>query len=228
MASRGLRTLCLTYTDFAATAPGRPEDFFETSHDDNLVVNCIVGIKVRWRLALCPAKRRRWCGAILDRRPTTPAQGLLAGTSALDLVVEGLAAVQDPVRAEVPDAVRVCKRAGITVRMVTGDNTYTAQHIARECGILSEDGVALEGPDFRNRSDEELKELLPSVQVHFDFDALLPCRSCCYSRLAHVYQVSDPAHAARCRVSAKQTPPCCDNRCWRAAAQQTSSSWCTC
>ena len=68
-------------------------------------------------------------------------------------------------RAEVPDAVRVCKRAGITVRMVTGDNTYTAQHIARECGILSEGGVALEGPDFRNRSDEELKELLPSVQV---------------------------------------------------------------
>ena len=64
---------------------------------------------------------------------------------------------------------RVCKRAGITVRMVTGDNTYTAQHIARECGILGEGGVALEGPDFRNRSDEELKEILPSVQVH------LPC-----------------------------------------------------
>lgn len=47
MASRGLRTLCLTYTDFPASAPGRPEDFFETSHDEDLVVNCIVGIKVR-------------------------------------------------------------------------------------------------------------------------------------------------------------------------------------
>jgi hypothetical protein len=46
MASRGLRTLCLTYTDFPASAPGRPEDFFETSHDEDLVVNCIVGIKV--------------------------------------------------------------------------------------------------------------------------------------------------------------------------------------
>lgn len=67
-------------------------------------------------------------------------------------------------RAEVPDAVAVCKRAGITVRMVTGDNTYTAQHIARECGILT-DGIALEGPDFRKRSDEELKEILPTVQV---------------------------------------------------------------
>jgi Ca2+-transporting ATPase len=116
MASRGLRTLCLSYTDFPASAPGRPEDFFETSHDEDLTMLCIVGIK-------------------------------------------------DPVRAEVPDAVAVCKRAGITVRMVTGDNTYTAQHIARECGILSEGGIALEGPDFRNRSDEELKEVLPKVQV---------------------------------------------------------------
>lgn len=76
-----------------------------------------------------------------------------------------LSRAQDPVRAEVPDAVAVCKRAGITVRMVTGDNTYTAQHIARECGILTDQGIALEGPDFRNRSDEELMEILPSVQV---------------------------------------------------------------
>jgi hypothetical protein len=76
--------------------------------------------------------------------------------------------IQDPVRAEVPDAVAVCKRAGIFVRMVTGDNTYTAQHIARECGILT-DGIALEGPDFRNRSDEELKKILPTVQVGHTF-----------------------------------------------------------
>lgn len=45
--------------------------------------------------------------------------------------------VQDPVRKEVPDAVATCQRAGITVRMVTGDNIHTAKHIARECGILT-------------------------------------------------------------------------------------------
>ena len=44
---------------------------------------------------------------------------------------------QDPVRKEVPDAVATCQRAGITVRMVTGDNIHTAKHIARECGILT-------------------------------------------------------------------------------------------
>ncbi|PNH10333.1 Calcium-transporting ATPase PAT1 [Tetrabaena socialis] len=67
----------------------------------------------------------------------------------------GIVGIKDPVRPEVPLAVRTCKRAGITVRMVTGDNIHTAQHIARECGILYDMGpgkpehVAMEGPTFR-------------------------------------------------------------------------------
>ena len=74
-------------------------------------------------------------------------------------------ALQDPVRKEVPDAVRTCHRAGILVRMVTGDNIHTARHIARECGILTEGGLALEGPKFREMPEEELLELLPRLQV---------------------------------------------------------------
>ena len=73
--------------------------------------------------------------------------------------------MQDPVRKEVPDAVATCKRAGIVVRMVTGDNVHTAQHIARECGILTEGGLALEGPNFRTMSESELVKLLPRLQV---------------------------------------------------------------
>ena len=72
---------------------------------------------------------------------------------------------QDPVRKEVPEAVRVCQRAGIQVRMVTGDNLYTARHIAAECGILTDSGMALEGPDFRSRPQGELLALLPRLQV---------------------------------------------------------------
>ena len=72
---------------------------------------------------------------------------------------------QDPVRPEVPDAVATCKRAGITVRMVTGDNIYTAKHIAAECGILTEGGLAMEGPDFRALPEDELKAMLPRLQV---------------------------------------------------------------
>ena len=73
--------------------------------------------------------------------------------------------VQDPVRKEVPDAVATCKRAGIVVRMVTGDNVHTAQHIARECGILTDGGLALEGPNFRTMPESKLIRLLPRLQV---------------------------------------------------------------
>lgn len=73
--------------------------------------------------------------------------------------------VQDPVREEVPAAVATCTRAGIVVRMVTGDNIHTARHIAKECGILSENGLALEGPVFRKMAEAELIPLLPQLQV---------------------------------------------------------------
>lgn len=69
-------------------------------------------------------------------------------------------------RKEVPDAVATCRRAGIVVRMVTGDNIHTAESIAKECGILTEGGIALEGPHFRNMPRDELIPLLPKLQVH--------------------------------------------------------------
>ncbi|RLU20100.1 hypothetical protein DMN91_006706 [Ooceraea biroi] len=61
--------------------------------------------------------------------------------------------IEDPVRAEVPDAIRKCQKAGITVRMVTGDNINTARSIALKCGILkpSEDFLILEGKEFNRR-----------------------------------------------------------------------------
>ena len=81
------------------------------------------------------------------------------------LTLVAIVGIKDPVRAEVPDAVATCKRAGITVRMVTGDNIHTARHIARECGILDEGGLAMEGPDFRALTEDELIALLPRLQV---------------------------------------------------------------
>lgn len=64
-----------------------------------------------------------------------------------------------------PDAVATCQRAGITVRMVTGDNVHTAKHIARECGILTEGGRAIEGPVFRSMPEEDLIPMLPQLQA---------------------------------------------------------------
>ncbi|KAG2618410.1 probable calcium-transporting ATPase 6, plasma membrane-type isoform X1 [Panicum virgatum] len=73
--------------------------------------------------------------------------------------------IKDPVRPGVRDAVMTCMAAGIKVRMVTGDNINTAKAIAKECGILTEDGVAIEGRELHDKSTDELKELLPKIEV---------------------------------------------------------------
>ena len=54
---------------------------------------------------------------------------------------------------QVPQAIDKCQRAGITVRMVTGDNVNTARSIATKCGIIrpSQDFLVMEGPDFNRR-----------------------------------------------------------------------------
>ena len=65
--------------------------------------------------------------------------------------------IQDPVRSEVPEAIRKCKSAGIVVRMVTGDNVNTARSIARKCGIIgvNDDFLVMEGKEFNQRIKDE-------------------------------------------------------------------------
>ncbi|CAA7387823.1 unnamed protein product [Spirodela intermedia] len=77
----------------------------------------------------------------------------------------GIVGIKDPVRPGVKESVAVCRSAGITVRMVTGDNITTAKAIARECGILTDEGIAIEGPEFREKSLEEMMDLIPKIQV---------------------------------------------------------------
>ncbi|XP_065874323.1 calcium-transporting ATPase 2, plasma membrane-type [Euphorbia lathyris] len=77
----------------------------------------------------------------------------------------GIVGIKDPVRPGVKESVAVCRAAGITVRMVTGDNINTAKAIARECGILTDDGIAIEGPVFREKKEEEMLQLIPKIQV---------------------------------------------------------------
>uniref|UniRef100_A0AAX7UZ77 Calcium-transporting ATPase n=1 Tax=Astatotilapia calliptera TaxID=8154 RepID=A0AAX7UZ77_ASTCA len=69
--------------------------------------------------------------------------------------------IEDPVRPEVPEAIRKCQRAGITVRMVTGDNINTARAIAIKCGILhpGDDFLCLEGKEFNRRIHNEMGEI---------------------------------------------------------------------
>ncbi|TWU72307.1 plasma membrane calcium [Metarhizium rileyi] len=85
-----------------------------------------------------------------------------------DLTFLGVVGIQDPVRPGVPEAVRKAQHAGVTVRMVTGDNMVTAKAIAAECGIYTKGGgggVVMEGPAFRKLSEADMKAVLPRLQV---------------------------------------------------------------
>lgn len=92
------------------------------------------------------------------------------GQSQEGLVLDALVGIQDPLRPGVKNSIEQCQNAGVTVRMVTGDNVTTARAIAGNCSILSKDDwtdpdCAMEGPKFRGFSDEERLKIIPKLRV---------------------------------------------------------------
>ncbi|MDR3353828.1 MAG: calcium-translocating P-type ATPase, PMCA-type [Synergistaceae bacterium] len=81
----------------------------------------------------------------------------------------GFTAIADPVRAEVPDAIRACSKSGIGVKIVTGDNQETAKEIGRQIGLLNEgddiEQVHLTGTEFEERTDDELLAIAPKLKI---------------------------------------------------------------
>jgi magnesium-transporting ATPase (P-type) len=82
-----------------------------------------------------------------------------------NLTLDAIVGIADPLRLDVVDAVATCQRAGIFVRMVTGDNLDTANAIAKEAGILTEGGLSMVGEDFRKLTPRQLDDILPRLQV---------------------------------------------------------------
>ena len=80
----------------------------------------------------------------------------------------GVAAISDPVRADVPDAVQTCLSAGVDVKIVTGDTPGTAREIGRQIGIWTSDTPAeslITGPDFEALSDEEAFKRVMGLKI---------------------------------------------------------------
>ena len=78
----------------------------------------------------------------------------------------GLAGMMDPVRKEVPDALRKCREAGIRPVMITGDHRDTAAAIARELGIIKDDSEVKTGAELDHISDEELYRDIDKYHVY--------------------------------------------------------------
>ncbi len=82
-----------------------------------------------------------------------------------DMTFAGLFAIEDSVRTEAQDSVRLVQSAGLKVVMITGDHKVTARAIAKEAGIFKEGDLVITGPELSEMSDQILKEQLPQIAV---------------------------------------------------------------
>lgn len=104
------------------------------------------------------------CAKVVDG--ANPIDGNRLDTSNLTFL--GVVAIADPVRADVPDAVSDVIRAGIQIKIVTGDTPATAKEIGRQIGLWepsdSESNI-ITGPEFEQLSDEELRHRVKSLKI---------------------------------------------------------------
>lgn len=82
-----------------------------------------------------------------------------------DMTFLGIIGVVDPIREEVPDAVKTAHDAGIQVIEITGDCIETAVAVATECGIYKDGDLALTNDEFEAMSDDEVKSIIPRLRV---------------------------------------------------------------
>ena len=94
-------------------------------------------------------------------------------------VTFAIVAISDPLRKEVPEAIRQCCQAGIDVKIVTGDTSATAMEIARQCGIvdngqftinnsqltINNSQLTISGAEFAAMSDEEARQKVVGLKV---------------------------------------------------------------
>jgi len=77
----------------------------------------------------------------------------------------GIFGIENPLREGVSDAITKCRGAGVSVRMVTGENVFTAKKIAAEVGIYTMGAVVMDGAQFRMLSGPQMQQVLPNLQV---------------------------------------------------------------
>lgn len=82
-----------------------------------------------------------------------------------NMVFDGFAVISDPVRKEVYGAVNECRKAGVGIKMLTGDNVVTARAIAVELGIADKDSQVFTAAQIEEMPDAELYRKLPEIRV---------------------------------------------------------------
>ncbi|KAB5536953.1 hypothetical protein PHYPO_G00113240 [Pangasianodon hypophthalmus] len=159
MYSKGASEIILRKCSYILDAAGQPR-VFKPKDRDEMVRKVIEPMACDGLRTICVATRE-----FTGEEPNWDNEADILS----DLTCICVVGIEDPVRPEVPEAIAKCQRAGITVRMVTGDNINTARAIATKCGILQpgEDFLCLEGKEFnqqiRNDKGEVEQDRLDKV-----------------------------------------------------------------
>ena len=82
---------------------------------------------------------------------------------ATNLTLTSIIGIDDPCRTDVREAVFKCGKAGVRVKISTGDNFLNAKSIAQQCGVTG--GIIMEGPHLRTLSPDVMKAIVPRLQV---------------------------------------------------------------
>lgn len=113
-----------------------------------------------------------------------------------EMTLLGIVGLKDPCRPDAKKAIETCRSAGVEIKMITGDNVFTAKAIATECGILRPDqqvisGEVIEGEEFRKYTHEERMQKVDSIRVmarSSPLDKLLMVQ--CLKQKGHVVAVT--------------------------------------
>ncbi|KAI0033543.1 hypothetical protein K488DRAFT_47506 [Vararia minispora EC-137] len=163
-ASEILAALCVRYAASRGVSQDTPEiatEVLSASDRDGILDDITLYASQTLRtITLCYRDFKSWppIDALADNE--VPYEVL-----AQDLTLVAIAAIEDPLRPGVRRAVADCNRAGVQVKMCTGDNVLTAKSIAQQCGIYTVGGIVMEGPHFRSLSDPVRRQIIPRLQV---------------------------------------------------------------
>jgi Ca2+-transporting ATPase len=81
------------------------------------------------------------------------------------MIFDGFVSIADPLRDDVFEAVEKCKKSGISLKILTGDNIVTATSIAKQLNVVKEDSIIIDAQDIDEMSDDELIEILDKIVV---------------------------------------------------------------
>lgn len=140
-ANQSLRTIAVCYRDFESWPP-KGVNLVEKKEEGEANISSSTDVSG------------------LDANLEVPYESL-----AQDLTLLAITGIEDPLRPGVREAVATCGKAGVSVKMCTGDNVLTARSIATQCGIYTPGGIIMEGPIFRQLSPQDRAEILPRLQV---------------------------------------------------------------